>query len=207
MKYTETEIKFHIKDLDKLAARLEALGATLISPRTHEMNLRFDTPAGTLASQSCVLRLRRDAESHLTFKGESLNQDGVVQREEIEFSVSDFDAARLFLERLGYQVFSIYEKYRTSYTLGDFHFDLDELPYGNFLEIEAKDIESIRLIANELSLQWDVAVKMGYLTILHHLREEGCVSAPELTFAAFIAQDTNLEQIGIFPADQEINLE
>ena len=201
MFYTETEIKFHIAELDKLAAQLEALGATLTSPRTHEMNLRFDTPVGTLISQSCVLRLRRDAESRLTFKGPAHKEDGVVQREEIEFSVSDFDATQLFLERLGYQVVAIYEKYRTSYSLGESHFDLDEMPYGNFLEIEGKNIESIRLVAEELSLQWDAAVRMGYLTIFGQLRAKELTSAPELTFDAFLSESVDLALIGISSAN------
>ena len=200
--YTETEIKFHVTDLDKLAARLEALGATLTSPRAHETNLRFDTPAETLAAQSCVLRLRRDAESRLTFKGASTNDEGVVSREEIEFSVSDFDAAQLFLERLGYQVVSVYEKYRSSYALGEIHFDLDEMPYGNFLEIEGKDIESIRLVVEELSLQWDAAVRMGYLTIFRELRKNTGLIASALTFSAFGGELAELDKIDIVPADQ-----
>lgn len=202
MSYTEIEVKFHIKDLEKLAARLQALGATLTSPRTHEMNLRFDTPAGTLAAQSCVLRLRQDARSRLTFKGASQKEDGIVQREEIEFSVSDFDAAQLFLERLGYQVISIYEKYRTSYALGNLHFDLDEMPYGNFLEIEGKDFDGIHQIAEQLSLHWDVAVKMGYLTIFHRLREKNESNAAELTFHALNNESPNLSALDIFPADE-----
>ncbi len=202
MSYTETEVKFHVANLEKLAARLEELGATLASPRTHEMNLRFDTPAGTLSAQSCVLRLRQDAQSKLTFKGPTLNQDGIAQREEIEFSVSDFDAARLFVERLGYQVVSIYEKYRTSYTLGDLHFDLDELPYGNFIEIEGKDVDDIHQAAEHLSLQWDAAVKMGYLAIFKRLRAKELVTASELTFDAFVMDVVDLAQIAILPADQ-----
>ncbi len=201
MSYTETEVKFHVANLEKLAARLEELGATLASPRTHEMNLRFDTPAGTLSAQSCVLRLRQDAQSRLTFKGPSTKSAGVVQREEIEFAVSDFDAARLFVERLGYQVVSIYEKYRMSYTLGDLHFDLDELPYGNFIEIEGKDVDDIHQAAEYLSLQWDAAVKMGYLAIFKRLHAKELVAASELTFDAFSMDVVDLAQIAILPAD------
>ena len=201
MSYTETEVKFYIADLKKLAARLESLGATQTSPRAHEMNLRFDTPAETLATQACVLRLRRDAESRLTFKGPSVKNNGIVQREEIEFSVSDFDAAQLFLERLGYQVVSVYEKYRTSYTLGDLHFDLDEMPYGDFLEIEGKDFDDIRQVAEKLSLRWGAAIKMGYLAIFSHLQANELTFAPELTFDAFLSESVDLALLGIVSAD------
>ncbi len=198
---TETEIKFHMQDLDKLALRLEALGATLESPRTHEYNLRFDTPAGTLSTEACVLRLRRDAESRLTFKAPSTSVDGVLSREEIEFSVSDFGVAQRFLEALGYNVVAVYEKYRTTYSLGNFHFMLDELPYGNFLEIEGKDVESIQAIAQQLRLRWDAAVNMGYLGIFRRLCEGRDLDATQLTFEVVSEGSLDLKSLSILFAD------
>ena len=201
MKYIETEVKFHISDLEKLAARLEALGAAQISPRTYEVNLRFDTPAETLAAQACVLRLRQDAHSKLTFKGPTLSQDGVAQREEIEFSVSDFDAAQRFLERLGYSVVAIYEKYRTSYEFDGLYFMLDEMPYGDFFEIEGESAAKIRAMAEKLSLNFDAAVKMSYLEVFKLFQATSGFNVTDLTFVAFSDQKWNLAQINIFAAD------
>ena len=201
MSYTETEIKLHVKDLEKLAVRLEALGATQISPRTHEMNLRFDTPAGTLSAQACVLRLRQDAQSKLTFKGPTLSQDGVAHREEIEFTVDDFDAARLFLERLGYQIVNIYEKYRTTYELDNLHIMLDEMPYGDFIEIEGENSQEIIALAEKLSLDVNTTVKMSYLEVFELLRSAGGLVLADLTFGAFSDQKWDLAQINVFAAD------
>jgi len=201
MSYTETEIKFHIADLDKLAAHLEALGAIQISPRTYEMNLRFDTPAGTLSAQACVLRLRRDAESRLTFKGPTFGQDGIAQREEIEFAVGDFDAAKRFLEALGYELVATYEKYRITYKLDELYIMLDEMPYGNFIEIEGEDFDDIRHAAEKLSLRWDAAVNMSYLAIFSYLQTKELIFASELTFDAFRSESADLALIGILSAD------
>ncbi|MBT7070219.1 MAG: class IV adenylate cyclase [Anaerolineae bacterium] len=200
--YTETEVKFHIADLDKLAARLEEMGAALTSPRTHEYNLRFDTPAETLSADACVLRLRRDAESHLTFKAPSTNVNGVLSREEIEFTVGDFDTAQRFLEALGYEIFAVYEKYRSTYRLGNLHFMLDELPYGNFFEIEGEDVERIRDIAQQLGLQWDAAVKMGYLGIFRRLCAGRDVDEKQLTFNALSKESFSLNSISVIAADR-----
>ena len=201
MTYTETEVKFHIADLDKLAARLVDLGAQLTSPRTHEHNLRFDTPAGTLSRQACALRLRRDAESRLTFKGVSTRKEGIVSREEIEFTVGDFDKAQRFLEALGYQVFALYEKYRTIYTLGDLHFMLDEMPYGNFLEIEGLTIEAIQKAAYSLNLNWDAAIKTGYLGIFGQLSMGKDWDKRNLSFDALKEFAIDLGNISIYAAD------
>lgn len=200
--HIETEVKFHIADLDKLAAHLKILGATLAAPRTHELNLRFDTPAGDILREACVLRLRRDSAARLTFKGVSTSEAGILSREEIEFVVSDFDAAQRFIEALGYIEVATYEKYRTTYAFGDFLFMLDELPYGNFLEIEGKDISGIQKIASDLGLNWDVVVDAGYLGIFRRLCSGRNMDETNLTFA-LISKDTfSLKDVSIFPADK-----
>jgi len=45
MKYQEIEVKFYLEHLDRLHAHLIEIGAELVQPRTHEINLRFDTPS------------------------------------------------------------------------------------------------------------------------------------------------------------------
>lgn len=199
--YTETEIKLHVKDLDMLAQRLKILGATLISPRTHEMNLRFDTPAETLSTQARVLRLRQDAQSKLTFKGPTESKDGVASREEIEFTVGDFDAAQRFLEALGYNRVATYEKYRTTYEFDGFHIMLDEMPYGNFIEIEGEDPAAIRALAVTLGLDVSVAVKMSYLEIFDLLRKAENLAANDLIFDDFDNKVFDLVNISILSAD------
>src|SRR5690349_7945951 len=108
----ETEAKFYILHLDAITTRLKELKARLIQPRVMETNLRFDLPDHSFRSGGRVLRLRRDTESKLTYKGASQNKSGVLDRQEIEFIVSDFDKAKQFLEALGYRQTMFYEKYR-----------------------------------------------------------------------------------------------
>ncbi len=132
----ETEAKFYLLHLDSAAARLDALQARLVQPRVLETNLRFDLPDGSLTSTGRVLRLRRDTQARLTYKGAGQNKSGVLDRQEIEFIVEDDQKARQFLEALGYRKSMYYEKYRTTYELEEALIMLDELPYGSFLEIE-----------------------------------------------------------------------
>ncbi len=152
MKQEEAEVKFYIKDLKSLEARLRSLGAQLTQPRTFEQNLRFDTPDKELAKGSKVLRLRRDLQARLTFKGPSEDVDGVRVRKEIEFVLADFQAARQLLLELGYLVSMQYDKYRAVYDLLGVQISLDELPYGNFLEVEGPDPATIHTISTMLGL-------------------------------------------------------
>jgi len=161
------------------------LEARLIQPRILETNLRFDLPDGGLRSEGQVLRLRQDTEARLTYKGGGVNVDGIVNRTEIEFTVEDFDKAKLFLEALGYQKLLQYDKYRTTYELERCHIMLDELPYGNFVEIEGEDSESIRTVAEQLNLNMNVAIAASYSVLFDRVKKSQGLIFTDLTFENF----------------------
>ena len=199
--HTEIEIKVHVHDLARLEQRLQDLGAELIQPRQMEVNLRFDRRNRTLAQKQQVLRLRRDNMARLTFKGPGITQDGVRTRQEIEFTVSDFNSARLFLEALGFQVYTIYEKYRASYRFMGCQVELDELPYGNFCEIEGPDPATIRSVSVALGLNWEVGVSPSYTDLFQQLRKLNHWPFHDLMFKNFEGIKFNLEDAGVMPAD------
>lgn len=197
----ELEVKFYVTGLGRLERRLQEAGAQLSQPRTHEINLRFDTADGALGGSGQVLRLRRDSEARLTYKGPSERREGARLRKEIEFSVSDFEAARALLEALGYRVTMAYEKYRAVYELGAAHVTLDELPYGNFLEIEGPDPESIHRTADLLGLDWEQRAPESYTGIFENLRQAWHLQFTDLTFANFAGLPVTAADLRLSPAD------
>jgi len=197
----EQEAKFRICDLKKLADRLKTLGASLKHSRTHELNLRFDTPQGHLAAALQVLRLRQDDKCRMTFKGRANPASAVSARDEIEFEVSDLVSARQLLEALGYQAFMTYEKYRSVYQLGAVEVSLDELPCGHFCEIEGSLEADIRAAASQLGLDWSSRSPLSYLGIFNALRQEFSLDMQDLTFAAFEGVQCDLQKIGLACAD------
>jgi adenylate cyclase class 2 len=56
----EIEIKLRVGDLKAFLRALKKLGAKPTSPRTHELNLIFDTPDGGLAKHGQLLRIRTE---------------------------------------------------------------------------------------------------------------------------------------------------
>src|SRR4030042_1166247 len=139
----ELEVKFFLSRRKELEERLIKQGGQLKEPRVHEINLRFDTPELSLLTTGRLLRLRLDSRARLTYKGLGSIEGGARLRQELEFTVSDFDTARALFEALGYEVYMLYEKYRTTYEMRNLEVVLDEMPYGDFLEIEGPDGESI----------------------------------------------------------------
>ena len=128
----EVEVKFLVDDLDEVRRRLLAAGAVAGAPRVYERNVRFDTADERLLAHEALLRLRQDTRVRLTYKGLSA-QDAASEakiREEIELTVEEFDRMALIFERLGFQAVQSYEKYRTTFHLGDVEVVLDEMPFG-----------------------------------------------------------------------------
>jgi len=178
----EQEAKFYISNLPALETRLQGKAAVLKHPRVFESNLRFDLPDGSLSAARQVLRLRQDERIRLTFKGAMDLAREVTSRTEIEFEVSSFESARALLEALGYRVNVMYEKYRTTYTLGGCEVTLDEMPYGSFAEIEGPDAAAIRQVAQSLGLQWAARSSESYLMLFSRLRQAG-LAAQNLSFS------------------------
>jgi adenylate cyclase, class 2 len=196
----EIEAKFYVSRPEELQYRLEALGAKLSEPRILESNIRFDTPKGELKKAGRVLRLRQDSRARLTYKDADSPQGGALSRREIEFSVSDYDAAREFLEALGYVVVLTYEKNRTTYKLDDAEIMLDEMPYGNFVEIEGEAGE-LRPIADKLGLKWDASIQQSYSQLFDRLRARRGLEFRDLTFDNFRDIQVSAADLGVKPAD------
>lgn len=182
---TEIEVKFLVRNLQRLATQLASLGARLIQPRTYERNLRFDRPDASLRLARQVLRLRQDDAARLTFKGPGQAVDGIYIRQEIEFVVEDFDKARSFLEALGYQPVMFYEKYRTTYDLGGVLVMLDEMPYGNFIEIEGDTTADIYTLADQLGLDKSRNICASYTALFDQVRQTLGLSFTDLSFDNF----------------------
>ena len=198
----EIEAKFWISNLANLRARTTETGAHLVHRRVKEINLRFDTPDGLLSRQSRVLRLRKDYGVHLTYKGASRPEDAVSVRQEIEFEASSYKAAQAFLEALGYRVIVMYEKFRTGYEINDLVIALDEMPFGNFCEIEGPNVASIHSLSDSLGLDWDTRSQESYLGLFARLQQAG-LQAKNLTFAEFKGVTVTPEQLGLRTADKK----
>ncbi len=197
----ELEVKFYLANRQAMEELLSSLGQ-IIAPRVLEINLRFDTVDRSLTSSGRLLRLRQDTRTRVTYKGEGRSESGANLRQELEFSVSDFATARALFEALGYQVYMIYEKYRTTYKLENAEVVLDELPTGDFLEIEGPDAQSIQRISTKLRLNWDARIVESYTVLFERLKQHLGLKFRDLSFANFKGMEITPDQMGIIIADK-----
>ncbi len=181
----EREIKFFISDPLQMRDHLLAHGAVLKKERLFEMNLRFDTKDQTLRANRQVLRLRQDDHVRLTYKDQSEFSEGIADRRELEITVSNFKTTRSILQALGFEVFMIYEKYRTTFTLDQCEIVIDEMPFGNFIEIEGPSADTIRDMALCLGLDWRKRITASYLDLFYRLKTTHNLNITALTFSEF----------------------
>jgi len=197
----EKEVKFYINNLAALRERLIALGAIQVQARTREINYRFDTVDMALAKTGRALRLRQDQKCILTFKGPTSLEDGVRVRAEYEVEVSDMESARAILTGLGYMQTVIYEKFRAVYRYNDLEVTLDELPYGNFSEIEGSDSAAIQAAARVLALSWEARIQASYLELFDRFKKNRALTLTNLTFRDFAAIAVTIRDLDVKAAD------
>lgn len=175
-----------VPDLANFRETLLAAGARLERPRVYERNVRYDTVDDRLLQRDELLRLRQDTVARLTFKGvdQSTGQSEAKVREEIEVEVEDFDRVASIIKRLGYEPKQVYEKYRETFWLGEVEVVLDEMPFGNFVELEGEE-EVIKAAANHLGLDWNRRIVTNYLDLMARLKAYHNLSFDDLTFANF----------------------
>ena len=184
----EIEVKFFVQELAVVRARLLAAGAVLKKARVFERNVRYDDSADSLLQRGSILRLRQDTKAKITYKGipqnVDLSQSQAKVREELEIEVSDFETAHLLIQRIGYEQKQTYEKYRETFQLGGVEIVLDEMPYGDFVELEGAEVE-ILAVALRLGLDWSRRIVTNYLGLFERLKGLYRLPFNDLTFENF----------------------
>jgi adenylate cyclase class 2 len=160
--YEEIEVKIRIDDPDALRRRLLDMGAGAVRERHLEDNVLFDDPDMLITRKGCLLRIRtRPGEGILTFKGQGRVEGGAKVRSEREVRVEDPGTLRAILEGVGLASIYRYQKYRTEFELDGVQIAVDELPFGNFLELEGP-LESIGTVAGRLGFSSESFLSSTY---------------------------------------------
>lgn len=195
--HLEVEVKFLVQELTAVRQRLLALGATLKNPRVYERNLRLDTPEEALRQRDELLRLRQDTAVKVTYKGRSLEAEQESEakvREELEMTVDDWETAVAIFRRLGFGPMQVYEKYRETFQLGQIEVVLDEMPFGNFVELEGREA-AIKETAVLLNLPWENRLVTNYLALMGALQDRYNLPFHDITFANFAGLRISVENL------------
>jgi adenylate cyclase class 2 len=190
----EQEVKFFLDDPAQIRKRLSTLGARPYQPRMHESNIRFDTADGALTRGGRVLRLRKAGQVILTYKQpETSTVAGTpapARRSlETEIIVDSLEKTLHLLQSLGFRPIVRYEKFREVFRWKSVLVMFDQLPFGNFLELEGPDLGDLRQTAGALDLDWKQALQTSYMGIFLALKKSNRLTFLEVTFENFSGWD------------------
>jgi len=179
----EVEIKFPLPDLPAMERCLRRTGFRRITPRTHEMNVLYDLPAGPLRRRGEILRLREfGGKWKLTHKSKGAAKRH-KSRVELETAIADGKKMDAILRALGFRPSFRYEKFRSEWTDGKGHVVLDQTPIGDMGEIEGT-ARWIDATARRLGLSPRDYITDSYGAMFLQWKKRARSKATEMTFAA-----------------------
>ena len=190
MQSAEVELKFPVSDPSALEARLPALGLTLLTPRTFEHNVLYDTADRRLRSKGQILRLREyGGRCVITHKRppEDADDTQYKTRIETESGVDDCAAIREIFAQLGYEPVFVYDKFRTEWEAPvarnepGRHLVIDETPIGTWAELEGPTAW-IDATLDALGVRHDACLTDSYGRLFEIWKSEHGSEARHMTF-------------------------
>ncbi len=148
----EVELKFEIKDYNKLVSKLLKLLDFVNS--AYEITVMYDENK-KLFEKDARLRLRERIDlktnikkTEISYK-KPLTREGIKIEEEYETSVGSFEEMENIFANIGFTKVSSYERIRDTFKKGDMKITIDSFSFGDYLEVEG-DIKEIQELAKEL---------------------------------------------------------
>ncbi|KQM12635.1 hypothetical protein AOA80_01025 [Methanomassiliicoccales archaeon RumEn M1] len=166
----EIEIKTPVADHEDVRKRLTALNAVHVE-RVEQSDSYFAHPCRDFGVTDEALRIRRQGgRQTLYYKGPKVDAE-TKTREEIAVPMSDADAMKTILQRLGFSPVAVIEKVRDVYQLGAVEVALDTVSgLGHFveLEVQGEDVEGGKALLMEAmrSLGLEGSERRSYLELM-----------------------------------------
>ncbi len=132
----EIEKKFTLSNdqREQVLAGLNEFGAKYVGEDFEENTLYG---GGILLEKAAVLRVRKiEGKTILTYKERIQNDSNVKHQIEYETVVENAEELQNIIENLGFKKILVYEKRRKTWLFRETEIVLDELPFGQYMEIE-----------------------------------------------------------------------
>jgi adenylate cyclase class 2 len=185
MQAAEIELKFTVADVRALRSSADELGFKLVTERTFESNVLYDSPDRELRSRRQILRLRHYGERRtVTHKRQAADGESDPRyktRIETESVVEDCDALAEIFTQLGYGPVFRYEKFRTEWEMDEGHLVLDETPIGVWAELEGQPAW-IDSMLEKLCIAPELRTTESYGKLFLRWKQETGSPAENLTF-------------------------
>lgn len=172
------EIKFKIDDVNSFINLLRERRIVLIGGYK-EKTIRYDNKDLSLEHEGKFIRVRSGIKNVISIKEKLDNnddEDNFLKRNDIEVEVSDIKKIQYILKQIGLHETYTMEKYRLKWKYNDdVELNLDELPFGVFLEIHGNEKDALKT-SDELGLSMKNAKKGTYWDIFEEFKKENHIS-------------------------------
>lgn len=138
----EKQIKFKINNYNDFLNFLREKGAVFIGS-AFEITKRYDNDKEALTKKNIYIRTRSGFKNVLTIKEKTtanLNFNKYFERKTLEIEVEDLEKLEYALKIFGLKPILRMEKYRMVWKVNDIIFNIDELPFGIYLEIRGDNL-------------------------------------------------------------------
>jgi adenylate cyclase, class 2 len=130
----EKKYRLNAKERETVLENLREIGAEFVGEDFEENNIYA---GGVLSEQNAVLRVRKTQDKTIfAYKRRIENEFAAKRQIEHETIVEDAAELEKIIEILGFRKTLVYEKRRKTWRFRETEVVLDELPFGEFMEIE-----------------------------------------------------------------------
>jgi adenylate cyclase class 2 len=151
---TEIETRFLDINKDELIQKLKSLNAKDLGEKKLDEIIFYDDKEKCLREKYFVRLRKKGDKTFMTYKSNAKQE--VDSAKEIEFEVSSFENAKLFLETIGWPAYRIVEKYRHTFELDDVTLDIDTWPQiPPYVEVEGSSVDALKAVASKIGLDWE----------------------------------------------------
>ena len=161
----EYEATFPNINKDEMRSCLQKAGAVLVKKEFLQRRTVFHLPKGH-DIPGAWLRVRDEGDK-ITMSLKVVDGGAIEDQKEVCVEVGDYNAAVLFLEKIGCIQKAFQESRREPWRLDDTEITIDEWPFLEpFLEIEGGSEELVRAVSEKLELDYRTAI-FGAVDVLY----------------------------------------
>ncbi len=176
----EIELKFKVNNLNEIIKKLEEKNCKISEKLVQYDTIYVENLDNVESTEGSIwLRVRKENDKiELNYKKQSKK---LMESEEIEFAVSSYEKANLFLKSLGYKPWVEVNKTRRHTKYQDCNICIDEVEkLGSFIELELLINENnnvdyekqLLAIAKELNIDTTSRVNSHYDTMIYELENK-----------------------------------
>lgn len=168
----EIEVKLKVSDIKEIRQKLLDIGCQIDKDFYREWNALYDFSDGRLEKSRQALRLRLiGKKAFLTFKGQPQKSRSFKIREEYESEIKNVRHFKKILKKLGLRPVFEYRKKRMLLRKDRVKICLDETEVGNYLELEGKRSDIVKL-AKLLGFSRKDFIKLDYVQMIKEKRQK-----------------------------------